>query len=59
MAQYYEVELLSKGGGSRKTIRVSATSPDKAKAAAEAMANAEARASGSPFVYQPTTVRSS
>lgn len=59
MAQNYEVELLSKGGGSRKSIRVQATSPDRAKAAAVSMANAEARASNSPFEYQPTNVRSS
>lgn len=57
MPQQYEVQLLSRGGGSRKTIYVTASSPERAKAAAEVIANEEARASGYSYEYHATSVQ--
>jgi len=44
MAQQFDVTVTNEGGGDKKVIRVSANSPDQARAAAEAMANAEVQA---------------
>lgn len=52
------VTVQSPGGGSTKKISVEATSPDKAKAAAEAIANAEAKASGSSYTHKAISVSS-
>jgi len=57
MVAKYDVTVQSPGGGSTKSIRVEATSSDKAKVAAEAIANAEAKANGSSYTYKATSVR--
>jgi hypothetical protein len=52
----FEVSLLSRGGADSHTVRIDATSPDRAKQAAVAMANARAKASGKPYEYVATNV---
>jgi hypothetical protein len=56
MATEYKVELLSKGGGSRKTIFIKASDPTRAKQQAESIANAEAAAQKAPYTYYATSV---
>lgn len=56
MATRYKVELLSKGGGSQKTIFIEASDPSRAKQQAEAIANAEAAAKKAPYTYHATSV---
>jgi hypothetical protein len=50
----YKVGLHT-NGGKRIEIIVDATSPDKAKEAAVAMANAQAKAKGESYVYHATS----
>jgi hypothetical protein len=53
----YEVSLLTRGGADAHTVSVRATSPDQAKEAAVATANARAQASGKSYQYHATHVR--
>jgi hypothetical protein len=53
----YEVSVLTRGGADARRIRVQATSPDRAKEAAVAIANAQADANRKSYQYHVTHVR--
>jgi hypothetical protein len=53
----YEVSVLTRGGADARRLRVQATSPDKAREAAVAIANAQADANGKSHRYHATHVR--
>lgn len=56
MAQQFDVTVTREGGSDKKVIRVTASSPGQARAAAEAMANAESQAQRKTANYKARQV---